>query len=251
MNLLKQSTAVTIPIGPFVDATDGFTAETALTLAQADFRLSKNGAAFAQKSEATTAAHMENGWYGMLLDATDVGTLGKLCVNVVDAGARPVYREYTVVPANVYDSLVLGTDKLDANVAEWLGTAPTTPGTAGVPNVDVARWINVVPLALDTQRVQTLADDIATTAKASVRAELHAEIQTVARTEPAQGVWAANASLGVKVDDIHKAIRNKRDLDKDTGIERIYNDDGVTVDHKRTVSDNGTIAIVGEIASGP
>ena len=35
MRYLKQSTAVTVKIGPFVDATDGVTAETALGIAAA------------------------------------------------------------------------------------------------------------------------------------------------------------------------------------------------------------------------
>ena len=42
---LKQSTAVDIALGPFVDSADGFTAETALTLSQADIRLKKNNGA--------------------------------------------------------------------------------------------------------------------------------------------------------------------------------------------------------------
>ena len=41
---LKQSTAVDVILGPFVDEDDGKTAETGLTIAQADVRLSKNGA---------------------------------------------------------------------------------------------------------------------------------------------------------------------------------------------------------------
>jgi len=40
MLFLKQSTAVTVKIGPFLDDTDGKTAETGLTIAQADVRLS-------------------------------------------------------------------------------------------------------------------------------------------------------------------------------------------------------------------
>ena len=49
MNFLKQSTEVNIKIGPFLDDTDGKTAETGLSLTQADVRLSKNGGANAQK----------------------------------------------------------------------------------------------------------------------------------------------------------------------------------------------------------
>jgi len=59
MNILKQSTAATIKLGPFIDDTDGKTAETALTIAQADVRLSKNGGDFAQKNSTTSATHDE------------------------------------------------------------------------------------------------------------------------------------------------------------------------------------------------
>ena len=43
MTWLKQNTAITIKLGPFVDEDDGKTAETGLTIEQADVRLSKNG----------------------------------------------------------------------------------------------------------------------------------------------------------------------------------------------------------------
>jgi hypothetical protein len=63
MIFLKQSTAYTPLIGPFLDETDGKTAETALTIAQADVRLSKNGGNMAQKNEATSCTHDELGYY--------------------------------------------------------------------------------------------------------------------------------------------------------------------------------------------
>ena len=113
---LKQSTAVDIAFGPFVDSTDGVTAETALTIAQADVRLKKNAAAWAQKNETTSATHEENGWYEIPLDATDTNTLGQLVINVSESGALPVWERFTVVAANVYDSLVGGGDTLDVQV---------------------------------------------------------------------------------------------------------------------------------------
>src|SRR5688572_9179628 len=96
---LKQSTAVTVKLGPFVDAADGVTAETALTISQADIRLSKNGGAFAQSNNAAGATHDASGWYGIPLDATDTGTLGRLQVFVGETGALPVWSEFMVVPA--------------------------------------------------------------------------------------------------------------------------------------------------------
>lgn len=112
-NTLKQSAATTIVMGPFVDSTDGVTAETALTINQASVRLSKAAGAFAQKGQASAATHMENGFYSVQLNATDTGTLGELVVAVSVAGALPVWRCFTVVPANVYEALVGGTEWLE------------------------------------------------------------------------------------------------------------------------------------------
>jgi hypothetical protein len=113
MLLLKQSTAVDIALGPFVDSTDGVTAETALTLSQADIRLKKNAAAWAQKNDTTSATHEENGWYEVNLNSTDTNTLGVLVVAVNESGALPVWEKFMVVPANVYDSLISGTEWLE------------------------------------------------------------------------------------------------------------------------------------------
>jgi hypothetical protein len=113
MTWLKQSTAATVVLGPFVDATDGVTAETALTIAQADIRLSKNGGAFAQTNNAAGATHMENGHYSVPLNTTDTNTLGHLRVAVNEAGALPVWRDFVVVLANVYDALIAGTEFLE------------------------------------------------------------------------------------------------------------------------------------------
>jgi len=64
---------------------------------------------------------MENGYYSIPLDATDTGTLGHLVVTVSEAGALPVWREFLVVPANVYDSLVGGTDNLEVDAVAVSG----------------------------------------------------------------------------------------------------------------------------------
>ena len=128
--LLKQSTATTVTFGPFVDATDGATAETTLTLSQADLKLSKNGAAFAQKGEATSAAHDTSGWYRVALNATDTGTLGALTLMCAETGALPVWREFQVVKANVWDSLIGGTDALDVEVASMASGVVTADAIA-------------------------------------------------------------------------------------------------------------------------
>lgn len=111
---LKQSTAFTFRVGPFVDATDGVTAETALTIAQADIQISKNGGAFAQTSASPTTTHDADGWYQCPLTSTDTNTLGPLTVQIVMAGALPVWEHFMVVPANVYESIIADTQWLEA-----------------------------------------------------------------------------------------------------------------------------------------
>lgn len=122
MQWLKQSTAITVKIGPFLDSTDGVTAETALTITAAEVLLSKNGGAFTLKNEATACTHDTGGWYGCPINATDTNTLGRLQLSVQEAGALPVWHEFMVVPANVWDSF-FGADYLKSDVTQAGGSA--------------------------------------------------------------------------------------------------------------------------------
>lgn len=117
---LRQSTARTIHIGPFVDSGDGNTVEDGLTISQADVRLSKNGGDIAQKNDATSCTHDELGYYTCPLDATDTGTLGHLKLAVHVAGALPVWMDFMVVPSNVWDSM-FGSDRLEVDAHEIEG----------------------------------------------------------------------------------------------------------------------------------
>lgn len=103
---LKQSTAATIIIGQFVDSIDGSTAKTALTLSQADIRLSKNGGDPAQKHQTGAAVHKENGYYAVYLDATDTDTLGRLRVMISKATALGIKDDFMVISASAYTSLI-------------------------------------------------------------------------------------------------------------------------------------------------
>jgi hypothetical protein len=123
---LKEDTATTIVIGPFVDETDGKTAETALTISQADVLVWKQGGtSFNAKNEGTAATHRSNGIYTVPLDATDTSTPGQLIVSVHESGALPVRHDFMVVPAHVYDGLMAasGTDYLQVDVRQVNSTS--------------------------------------------------------------------------------------------------------------------------------
>ena len=119
---IKQSTASTIKLGPFLDDTDGKTPETGLTISQADIRLSKNGGTFAQSNNTAGATHNENGYYDVPLNTTDANTLGTLRVAISKSGALPVWQDFMVVPANVWDSM-FGSAVLNVNVSTMSSAA--------------------------------------------------------------------------------------------------------------------------------
>ena len=137
---LKQSTASQeIPLGRFVDSTDGNTQETGLTISNTDIKLWKNGATTLASKNSGGATHIANGEYYCVLDATDTDTLGPMKVAVHVAGALPVQVWCRVLPANVYDSLVTGADVLDVSVTQIAGSAvSTTTAQLGVNVVNAA-----------------------------------------------------------------------------------------------------------------
>jgi DNA-directed RNA polymerase alpha subunit len=140
---LKADTAVKVTIGPVVAVGDGFTPVTTLTLAAADeAEIIKHNISGTLSIAGNTITAIQNadGYYALDLQATDVSDEGQLTLLINDDSlCLPVKSTFMVVPANVYDSLfaVAGTDVLDVNVAQWLGTAAATPTTAGVPEVDI------------------------------------------------------------------------------------------------------------------
>lgn len=150
---LRQSTAQTIRFGPCLDITDGVTEETALTLAQADMRLSKDGAAFAQKSAAGNATHDSDGWYSTSLSTTDTNTVGELILNVHQpANMLPVWMRFYVVEEAVYDAFFAAS-------------------SAGIPSIP-ANWITAAGINADAITAAKVAADVHAEAADAVWDEL-------------------------------------------------------------------------------
>ncbi len=121
---LKQSTTVNIKLGPFVDQADGVTPETALT---PTVKLSKNASTFAARNSATATVHDADGYYTVELNATDTSTVGNLQVSVVSAAAHlAVLQNYTVLAANIYDSLIGNSDYLFVDILQISGSGTAT-----------------------------------------------------------------------------------------------------------------------------
>jgi hypothetical protein len=136
MRFLRQSTASQeVSLGYFVDSTDGNTEETALTIANTDVKLHKNGATTLANKNSGGATHISNGIYYIVLDATDTDTLGLLTIYCHPSGALPVKVECCVLNAVVYDSLIAASDNLQVDAVQFAGTAYATALAAEVDAV--------------------------------------------------------------------------------------------------------------------
>lgn len=138
MFFLRQSTAAIVPVGQFVDKTDGVTPESGLAGTMVIY-LHKAGGDPAARNSATAITYPANagGHYSIPLDTTDTNTLGTLRLHVTGAANHlGVWEDYMVMPANAWDSL-FGSDKLQVDTVEWLGTALATPDTAGYPKTTI------------------------------------------------------------------------------------------------------------------
>ena len=187
MRELKQSTAVDVMIGPFLDETNGKDAETTLTVTQAEVRLSKNGGNMAQKAEATSLVHDELGHYVCKLDGTDTNTLGQLRVMVHESGALPVWEDFAILPANVWDSKY-STDKLQVHVVEF--TADIITSAAIADDAISAEHLNTGVLTADAFAADAIV--AATLATGVLTADAFAADAIVAATL-ATGVLTADA----------------------------------------------------------
>ncbi|MEA3281682.1 MAG: hypothetical protein U9Q68_03845 [Euryarchaeota archaeon] len=121
--LRKSTASQEIPLGYFVDNTDGDTEETGLTISNTDIKLWKTGATTLANKNSGGATHISNGIYYCTLDATDTDTEGPLIIFVHESGALPVRVECCVYGANIYDSIVAYSDMLRIDIAQVLGTA--------------------------------------------------------------------------------------------------------------------------------
>lgn len=138
MQWLRTNTATRVTIGPFLDKTDGITPKVALTVTseKLTFVVDTAGVPTLVLDTAPTASggandmvHItgdDSGYYDLELAAADVNYLGRAKLSLNDVATHcPVFHEFLIVPAMIYDSIILGTDRLDTNVTHVGDTAQT------------------------------------------------------------------------------------------------------------------------------
>ena len=141
MQVLKQSTAATILVGPVLDA-DGAAYTSAVI---GDFNLTKNGST-AALAAAATATHSHNGMYLIQLTTGNTDTLGRLDVSMNNTSYGMTNHRYEVLSANQFDALVTNGSVTPAAIADAVWDEPysqhTTAGTFG-KLMDILRKSNL------------------------------------------------------------------------------------------------------------
>jgi hypothetical protein len=153
MRFLRTNTAVIITVGPFYDKTDGVTIETALTITNERITLTADtddgsaptnvldniaGATSGTSNDLNYISGNDAGMMQLELSAANTNRLGRMFLSITDAANHvPIFHEFMVLPAMIYDAFIAGTDVLDASMTQILGTAVSTPATAGILDVNV------------------------------------------------------------------------------------------------------------------
>ena len=172
---------------------------------------------------------------GNTLDVTATGAAGIDWGNVENATTSNNLSGTTV---NLVNTATTVTN--DVGVNEWNGVALGT--TNPLPNAAAGA---AGGLPTDSTGKTSFNDITA----ANVNTEVVDALNVDTYAEPSQGTPGATITLAAKINYLYKAWRNKSTQTSSTYS--LFNDDAATVDHKATVSDDGTTATKGEVATGP
>ncbi len=141
MRFLRTNTATIVTVGPFYDKTDGVTIETALTITneRISFVVDLNdgsaptlvldnvtGATSGTSNDLNYITNCDAGLMQLELSAANTNYHGRAFLTVTDAANHcPVFHEFMILPALVYDSIIAGTDNLQVDTIQVGGTTQT------------------------------------------------------------------------------------------------------------------------------
>lgn len=234
MRYLKQNTDQYVTIGALIDKSDGFTTKDNATVTNLNYVLSISTHSGASTHvSGTLSATASNDWgcaaighggmYDVKIPDSDINFVGSCTLCIYYATSYlPVWHEFMVVPANVWDSL-MGTDLLDVSVTQLGGVAqsltdlkdfadtgydPSTHKVQGVVLTDTVTTLTgntpqtgdayaVVKSggAGDTAAIKTMTDKIGTVTNSGGTATIGAILGDF-----------ANSALVTRVADLHTDV---------------------------------------------
>ncbi len=145
MRYLRTNTAARVTVGPFLSQSDGITPQTSLTVTSEHLTfvcdvsnvptlvLTASATASGGSNDMVHVSSDVAGFYDLELAAADVNYLGRAMLSVNNLSAHcPVWHEFMILPANIYDAMVLGTKSLmeDHTITESYNTDGSAPTPA-------------------------------------------------------------------------------------------------------------------------
>ena len=150
--LAKQSTALTVVVGPILDSTGAEYASAVI----GDLSISKNGGTLTAMASAATLTYIANGMYTLVTTTGNMDTLGAVQVTCNKATYQMPKMERNIVPASVYDAIITNAtnstgglptaDALANYVWDALLASHTTANTFGARIVRAANSNNEVQM---------------------------------------------------------------------------------------------------------
>ena len=110
-------------------------------------------------------------------------------------------------------------------------------------------WMDFMVVSAEVWDMLFGSGGLTTAMSASVNAQVLDVLNVDTFGEPGQGTPLATTSIQAKIGYLYKILRNRKTSTATTIS--IYNDDATTVDHKRTISDDGTTYDETELITGP
>lgn len=190
MRYLRTNTATIVTVGPFLDKTDGVTLETGLTITNERISATVDlndgsaptlvldnvtGATSGTSNDLNYITNCDAGLMQLELSAANTNYLGRFYLTITDAANHcPVFHEFMILPANVYDSIILGTDALDVSAIQFAGQTITCSGGVTVPAATLASTTNITAAA--GCAVSSIGNNVITTASINDGAITEAKI---------------------------------------------------------------------------
>ena len=215
---LKYNTASQeIPLGQFLDSTNGDSEEPSLTIANTDIKLWKNGATTLANKNLGGATYISNGVYYCVLDATDTNTYGPMVIFVHVTGALAVRVECVVMEANAYDALyaALGTGSVESNLVQMGASTQSATDLKDFADAGYDPATNKVQGVVLTDTVTTYTGNTPQTgdAYAVVNHVTYGNAQLVRSTTPANTLDVnATGEAGIDLDNTSGTLAKTTDI---------------------------------------
>ena len=188
MQMLKQSTAATILVGPVLDSA-GAAVTTAVI---GDFQATKNGTSAALASPAT-ATHSHNGFYLLALTTGNTDTVGRLVISVNNTAQSMSTHRYTVLLPSVFDALITNATNTSGGLPAATGAISALAGAVSTLTASGVR----TELATELGRMDaTVSSRLAT---ASYTAPLTAGATATAVWDALIASYTVSGSFGARV----------------------------------------------------